>query len=225
MYKKDALSLYMTAFPEDSHDFAADFTNRYFDKNCRYILKDGKLVSMLYLLDCSLKTEEKNYPAAYLYAAATLPRYRGQGLMAELIEKAKEETVNNGKFLLTKPATLSLYDYYEQFGFKTCMFKEEYTVSDIPQNGAELSVNDYIILREKFLKGIPHADLTDLFYHIKGLKLVGNKDFCAAIETEDGSVKEFLKTEHISSNKPFAMLMGNSIEDLPEKVYFGFALD
>ena len=54
MYKDDALRLYLTAFPEDDRDFAEDFLDRFFEKACRYIIKDGRLVSMLFLLDATL---------------------------------------------------------------------------------------------------------------------------------------------------------------------------
>ena len=123
--KEQALELYKTAFPDDPDDFAADFINRFFGENCRYILKDGRIASMLFLLCGSLTEKGKKRPVLYLYAAATLPEYRGMGLMGELIEKAKTEAKEKEALLLTKPATPSLFGYYGRFGFKTAVFSEE----------------------------------------------------------------------------------------------------
>ena len=68
MYKDDALRLYLTAFPEDEPSFAEDFLNRFFDRDCRYIINDGRLVSMLFLLDATMHFGEREVRGKYLYA-------------------------------------------------------------------------------------------------------------------------------------------------------------
>ena len=73
--KEQALSLYKEVFSEDTEEFAESFTNRYFDKYCRYKTENGKIVSMLYLLDCAVFDGEKTSAAKYLYAAATHPDF------------------------------------------------------------------------------------------------------------------------------------------------------
>lgn len=226
MYKKQALNVYMTAFPEDSKKFATDFINRFFKNCCRYIIKDGKLVSMLFLLDGSLENGEESYPVAYLYAAATLPLYRGQGLMSELIEKAKKETAEKGKILITKPATESLYSYYERFGFERRIFKKEYSLSDIPINGDKLSAEEYMNLRKQFLRELPHIELEDREYSLKGLTFFGNSCFCTAVDMAEGKVKEYLTAEDPTDiETPFALLLSDKKTHLPERIYFGFAMD
>ncbi|MCQ2483787.1 MAG: GNAT family N-acetyltransferase [Clostridia bacterium] len=82
--------------------------------DCLGFVKEGKLVSMLFLLDGFIK----NNSVRYIYAACTLKKFRGMGLMGKLIEASKklcEETEYDALFLV--PGEDSLYDYYSKFGF------------------------------------------------------------------------------------------------------------
>ncbi len=227
--KEQGKQLYKTAFPSDPNGFINDFFDRFFQKSCRFILKDGKIASMLFLLPCELKIKEKSYPAAYLYAAATLPEYRGQGLMSELIEQAKLETVEKGTALITKPASESLYGYYAKFGFKTAFYSTACDLHDLPDNQKSLTIDEYIAKREELLKDIPHIILKDMSFALSGLKLIGNTDFCAAVELDGDKVrvKEYLHRNNFveTAKTPFAMLIKPENISLAEKLYFGIAMD
>lgn len=213
--KQQALSLYGEVFPEDSEDFAKSFTDRYFDNCCRYILSDGKLVSMLYLLDCSIFDGEKTYPAKYLYAAATHPEHRNKGLMSSLISSVLSE----GKIIVTKPATKELFSFYERFGFSVCSFKD-YAQREFSAN-ERLSVEQYKALREKLLKNIPHIALSDEKFTLDGFTFYGNDSYCAAVDPEDKAVKEYISENAPLSNNPFAMWTLKN----KAPVYFGLAMD
>lgn len=243
MLKEQALTLYKTAFPEDPDDFAADFINRFFDKSCRYILKNDKIVSMLFLLDGSLVENGKFSPVLYLYAAATHPEYRGEGLMGELIEKAKTEAENKGAFILTKPASASLFDYYGRFGFKTAVFSEDRLINkqtDVEPLG-KINRNEYEKTKKNLLENKSYVNLTDGEYTFSYFTLLGNENTVAAVDTSEAPpvVKEFiskdeqgsdkllaaLKTDEavfrLEGNSPFAMLI-----PCPEKpIHFMLALD
>ncbi len=245
--KEQALSLYQTAFPDDPQDFAEDFINRFFENSCRYILKDGKLVSMLFLLDATLDANGTSAPAAYLYAAATLPEYRGRGLMAELIEKAKAEMVGNGKCLITKPAEPSLFNYYERFGFKTAVFSEDRLINK--QTHAEplktLSKEEYTFKREELLKDKPHITLSDMNYALSFFTLSGDENTIAAVDTDETPpiVKEFISEDEKGRDKllsalntdravfrtegktPFAMVIPPNCTEVPKNPHFMLALD
>ncbi len=245
--KEQALALYKTAFPDDPDDYAADFINRFFEKNCRYILKDDRLVSMLFLLGGRLIKDKKSYPVLYLYAAATLPEYRGNGLMAELIEKSKLEAKEKGAFLLTKPASESLFGYYEKFGFKTAVFSADRPIKK--QNYAkplkEMKREEYETARNKLLKDTPYITLDDTNFALSFFTLFGDDDSVAAVDiTEDPPfVKEFItrdekgtdrllssldKTEalfRIKGDAPFAMIIAPKGEATCEKIHFSLALD
>lgn len=75
---------------------------------------DGKLVSALYLIDCSLNGDR----AHYLCGAATLPAYRGKGYISALIQYALDDAKQRGdRFSLLLPASDPLYGFYDRFGY------------------------------------------------------------------------------------------------------------
>lgn len=213
-FKEQALSLYKMVFCEDSEDFAKTFTDKYFDKFCRFIEKDGKIVSMLYLLDCKVFDGEATYSAFYLYAAATHPDYRNKGLMSKLISSVIKED----KVIVTKPANDELFSFYEKFGFTICSFKDEIK-KEFPKT-EELNVKQYIELRKQLLTNIPHIILSDEEFALDGLTLFGNGAYVAAVD-EDGMVKEYINQKVSKAQKPFAMWNKKADNSL----YFGLAMD
>ena len=91
--------------------------------NCRgyFAELEGKPVSALYLLDCSLNGKR----AHYLCGAATLPDFRGRGIMSRLIGFALDDAVKRGDlFSLLFPAGDSLYGYYRRFGYERKCFRK-----------------------------------------------------------------------------------------------------
>ncbi len=80
---------------------------------------DGKIVSAFYLVDAPLKkTDGTERKMKYLYAAATLPRYRTRGIMTEMIEYASVITeLSEYEGISLYPAEEKLYAYYSKFGF------------------------------------------------------------------------------------------------------------
>lgn len=247
MLKEQALTLYKAAFPEDPEDFAADFINRFFDKDCRYIIRDEKLVSMLFLLDAKMVFGGEKISGKYLYAAATLPEYRGKGLMAELIEKSKAETVEKGKFLLTKPAKPSLFDYYGKFGFKTVVFSEDKLIKKQTEASPlkVITAEEYRIKREELLKECAYITLCDNDYVLSSFTLFADENTLAAVDTSETPpvVKEFITKDENAKNAlmstlncekavvrkegktPFAMLIMPKGEHEPKNLNFALALD
>lgn len=76
---------------------------------------NGKTVSMLFTLPCTLNFEGKKSRLYYIYAAATDSKYRGKGYMSALI---KEVAQGMDAPLFLKPATESLVGFYRGLGFK-----------------------------------------------------------------------------------------------------------
>ena len=86
---------------------------------------DGKITSVLFLLEGFMNINDCDYPSYYLYAACTLKEYRGRGQMAELLDFAAKTAQNRKKyFVCLKPAEESLFDYYSRFGYKTFFYKK-----------------------------------------------------------------------------------------------------
>lgn len=193
--KEQVLSLYKTAF-NDPDDFTEDFIDRYFETSCRYIVKDGRVVSMLFLLDATMQKGDEILCGKYLYAVATHPDFRGQGLMTKLIEKAKRETVEKGEFLLTKPATETLFNFYKKFGFKLAVFSkdEQYSLSEKTEPLKKLNKNDYLSKRAELLKEQAYITLSDTDYIYSFFTLFGNENTVCAVDlTEEiPAVKEFV---------------------------------
>lgn len=249
--KKQALELYKTVFSADGEEFAEEFINRFFDKNCRYTVVDGKLISMLFIFDCTLYTDEKVFPASYLYAAATLPEMRGKGEMRQLIERVKGEEKQRGRVIITKPASESLFSFYGLLGFKTAFYGEEYLYSVKGVNTPEvkeISPEEYYKKREELLSRTPHLTFEETKRFALGdMLLLGGEKICCAVELS-GDVPiayEFLsKTEngeeavlnYIRKDKtlfrgkrlktPFAMLWNyDENSALPDRMYMGLAME
>ena len=91
---------------------------RFFLDNCRHKRCVGafvgeRLVSMLFLLDCTYNGQQ----GAYVYAVATHPDYRKQGFMQKCIDYSQALDYD---FLCLVPAEAYLFDVYAKFGFQSC---------------------------------------------------------------------------------------------------------
>ena len=113
-------ALWHNIFDDDPKDIDKFFKVLFMYKNTLIWKDNDKIISMLYMLPYE--------HSIYLYALATLPNYRGHGIMTNLINEAfKIARLNNAKALFLIPAT-GTKEYYEQFGFA-------------PYNGNELDKN------------------------------------------------------------------------------------
>lgn len=120
-YRENLIALWQEAFG-DEKEYIEFFLDECPDKICVGATKNGKLVSVLFLLNGKLC----NLSCKYLYAACTLKEYRGRGLMGELISFAKDYCRDSGVDLIfLVPGEESLYSYYERFGFATKMMRSE----------------------------------------------------------------------------------------------------
>lgn len=107
---------------------------------------DGRLVSALYLIDCTLSGDR----AHYLCGAATLPEYRGQGIMSALIAFALADAKRRGdRYSLLFPASDTLYDFYARFGYRTaCMVKSVIREIDTDRKACGSSPDLYALQKE-----------------------------------------------------------------------------
>lgn len=147
----------------DSGEYINMFLS-YAEGHCKCLLArhEGKAVSMFFLQECSAEA----HPAYYLYAAATLPEYRGRGIMGGMIEAAANYARGEGKaFIILSPAEESLFGYYEKFGFKAAFSRKIVSLNGAgseekasPESGDSLFES-----REKILKNIPHTRWNEAF--------------------------------------------------------------
>lgn len=106
------------------------FQNAFRPESTLLLEEDGLPCSMFFLLDSTLVLKGHEYPAAYLYAAATLPEYRGHGYMGQLIRYAGRFCAERGwDYIVLVPAEKELWAYYSKFGFLNglCMSVDSWT--------------------------------------------------------------------------------------------------
>lgn len=135
--EKRLKELYLASFTEDSTEDADFLFEKVFSKAKLISRKeDGKTVSMLFLMDCSVKINGRSLPFYYLYAACTDPKYRGKGLMGGLLDKAKAFAKESGRLgIILKPAKPSLFNFYEK-----CDFSPFFKVSKAVLDSRELAL-------------------------------------------------------------------------------------
>ncbi len=95
--KRKTRPLYERIFPEDSKEFL-DF---YYEKRCRdnFIAAaelDGSIHAMVHCNPYRMKIMGRETKACYIYAVATDPAFRKQGLMRELLELSFREMKKEG---------------------------------------------------------------------------------------------------------------------------------
>lgn len=91
----------------------------YKPEHCLVYTVAGKAAAAVYMLPCHMQARGKLFPGHYIYAAATLPAYRGRGYMASLMAAAALEGAGRGQmFSAVLPAEESLYAYYGRFGYR-----------------------------------------------------------------------------------------------------------
>jgi GNAT superfamily N-acetyltransferase len=131
-FDKDAITnIWANCFTEDSERFINVFLSNCFAfDRCLIWKQDGKPVAMLHLLPQIIKTHNRDYKTQYLYAAATLPEYRSQGIMRKLMLAAEQDGIKYGyEYTVLLPATQSLYQFYEANGFSTAFNVKKAQVS------------------------------------------------------------------------------------------------
>lgn len=109
--KEICKNLYNSNFAEEDSTFCDELFGKYF-KYCKYLEKDGKIVSFCFAFDC--KIGEKT--AKYIFAVATDSEQRNKGYATELLNKIRNES---DAVLILRPANRNLISFYEKLGFKT----------------------------------------------------------------------------------------------------------
>lgn len=160
---------------------------------------DGRPVSAMYVLRglLLLPYRKKRLTAAYTYALATLPEYRGRGIGTAVYKAANAEALAGADAGCVLPAEAGLFPFYENAtGAKPLGFIRE---ARLPR--AELADTERVMsmrlpgwqyggIREQYLSGMPHAVFGEALYD--HLEETGTEFFMldggvAAVETE-GSV-------------------------------------
>lgn len=113
-------AIWLRAFPEDTaEDVDAFFDALFRPEDCLVYLEEGRPVSMTFALPAVFRARGESFPAQYIYAASTLPEWRGRGIFGRLLEFTCAEGARRGmaaSFL--RPGEKSLFDYYRRFDYR-----------------------------------------------------------------------------------------------------------
>lgn len=118
---KETRILWDLCFKEEDKRFVDFyFEKRYNEEDNIFIERDGKVVSALQLISYPFSYYGKTIGCSYLSGCCTLPDYRSQGLMNDLIIKSLNKAKSNGAcFAALIPASESLFNYYAGTNFVT----------------------------------------------------------------------------------------------------------
>lgn len=108
-----------------------EFINNYLDfaaaGDCFYALQvNGKVVSFLNLIPLSYSLNGKSFKGLYLFGVATDPAFRGEGFSRKLLRDSL--TGCEADFVVTVPASESLFGFYGLQGFTTVVSRSYETI-------------------------------------------------------------------------------------------------
>lgn len=234
--------LWMDGFGDDDVFLDRFFSTGYCPRRCRCITVQGQLAAALYWFDCQWEGKK----AAYLYAVATVPAYRGQGLCRSLMEDTHlllEQKGYAGTILV--PGEPGLFRMYEKMGYSVMSGVDSITCSAAqpPVALRQVSAEEYALSRRRLLPvgGVLQEDENLTFLaswaklyigkdfvlaavidgsHLQGLELLGDASAAPGILTALGLESGTFRTP---GKKPYAMFrpLGSGIAP----TYFGLAFD
>ena len=186
-------ALYAAAFPEEESSFADALFARYFPRCLRVMGAGSRVVSMLFSIPYPIQTENGVQEARYIYAVATAPDYRGQGLATRLLRAE----IARGKPVFLRPSAPSLFKFYEKAGFtpfSPVRAVEGEAVGEaalLPLTAAEYLARRATLLEKPF--AVPTDDFLSLVF--ADAKAVATPDGSLALLEQKGDTvhfKEFL---------------------------------
>ena len=104
-------ALWLACFPEDTQDDVEQFLlSRYDERRCLVARRDGRIAAMLHIVPFR--------DTAYIYAVATAPDCRQQGLAGGLLREALDRCRAEGfRYAALIPGSEELQRWYAGFGF------------------------------------------------------------------------------------------------------------
>lgn len=127
---KGIVSLWREAFGDSEEEIMFFIDNKYVPENTVIAECDGEIASVLFLLEGEMSIKGSKYPSYYLYAACTLKKFRGRGIMANLLSEAEKIALLRGyDFICLMPGEKSLFDFYSKHGYKTVFNKKVLTLN------------------------------------------------------------------------------------------------
>ncbi|MBQ4538702.1 MAG: GNAT family N-acetyltransferase [Oscillospiraceae bacterium] len=122
-------ALWKNVFGDTDEYISLFFEKRFTPSQCVAAISGGKVVGMLFLLPFDLVCGNERYSGRYIYAVATHPDHRRQGISEAMLSFAHKKAEDEGAALSALvPANAPLFDYYRKRGFETEFYKKELTL-------------------------------------------------------------------------------------------------
>ena len=141
-------ALWKTVFGDTDEYISLFFEKRFVPSQCVTAISGGTVVGMLFLLPFEMVCGKACYSGRYIYAVATHPDHRRQGISEAMLSFAHKKAADEGAALSALvPANAPLFEYYRKRGFETEFYKREITVH--PDFNAESVQLDHCLLEEQ----------------------------------------------------------------------------
>ena len=151
----------------DSKDYIQLFYENNFERMKTFAFyAEGKPVSMLHLIDATIKHGDKSQAAKFIYATGTLSEHRKNGCMTALIRHVTDMADKNNFALFLKPSSDFTARFYESLGFEEGTNLNVVTLPPCekqPLTVSNLSFHEYNRLREAAFNDIPHIKWEDAY--------------------------------------------------------------
>jgi len=177
--KQNLIDCWKTAFPADSEAFVDFyFEKKYQNENTLLYLKDDEIAASLQMLPYKMSYYKRSINTSYISGAMTMPQYRNQGLMKDLLIHAFGAMRKRGDVLtMLIPQEPWLIDYYKKMGYTSC-FEYELT---------EINPNDYPQFPDKMrFKEFELADFKGAYEFYK--RYLAGQNLCVQKSQTDFSI-------------------------------------
>ncbi len=124
---KQLRHLWEAVFPEDSSNYLDFYFQQVTDHNTMILAEEnGEVAAMLHMNPYMVSDQGKSVKTYYIVAVATKPEYRRRGIMAAMIDKAKDIAASEGiKVMVLMPADER---YYAPFDFYFASYQYNTTI-------------------------------------------------------------------------------------------------
>lgn len=177
--------IWASSFGADN-EFMSLFFGHFKTFSRQFILeKDGNAVSSLYIIPVS----HMGFSGCYVYGVCTDPDFRGHRYAMELLSNTEELYFKNGTdFMILRPASPTLFEYYRKQGYNTDIFRSDAQIYLPDSTTAGTSVRE-ILPENLYRHRRSHLNTKEFIwtraiceYHIQYIKYCMGKSY----ETTDG---------------------------------------
>lgn len=153
--------LWKICFDADKEFLALYFSKGIMLTRTYVVTYENEIASALSVFDINLNGEK----GGYVYGVCTHPKFRGNSLAVKLLKFTEnEESVLEHNFLITRPATYDLFNYYQKVGYTIPIYRSETELK--PEEGE-------LFITPKKIDGLE-------LFRLRNLNL-GNNYFCWGI--------------------------------------------